>query len=210
MLAGDAAAAPAPDLEGVQFVAYQSATALPQLQWEVPGIGPVLLVSLCSNLAPVTLGLLALGVVFVAVAAESDPASSEWVSQAFRNVVRIDDARAFDVQCLQAVLAQKRFSAILVVGGSPCRTASVAAKSQQDLAPYVAQQCRDLLQASSRKIPVLAVVVRPQCEPDEQIQKNQSSHVRAARCPKRGLLRLPRPEQLLALDFGWQVLSGIL
>lgn len=151
-----------------QMAIYVGRTPLPQLPWPCPWYAPLLLVSLFGGFGGALFALSALSMTFAAVTVELDSVASQVVSHSFRNVRQIRDVQDFDVTCLEDLLASRRFSLVMVIGGSPCQQVSRLNPARRGLqapatqlfraAPQVAQDIRRLLRKLRLRTPVLAVL----------------------------------------------------
>ena len=134
---------------------YVGRTPLPQLPWPCAWYAPLLLVSLFGGFGGALFALSALGMTFAAVTVELDSVASQVVSHSFRNVRQVRDVQDFDVTCLEDLLASRRFSLVMAIGGSPCQQVSRLNPARR--APQVAQD-RRLLRKLRLRTPVLAVL----------------------------------------------------
>lgn len=95
------------EVSDCQYVTYRGVTGLPQLAWEWPWAGPILVISLFDGMGSTLLALLALGVTFSAVAfeVESDAAS-------FRNVIQGGDVRSLNMEVAKRLFEVGHFTSL--------------------------------------------------------------------------------------------------
>ena len=92
---------------------------LPQLPWQRPCQGLVLVIDLWSGLGGTLIALLALGIRCIALSAEMDVGLHRALASAFPNLVMISQVEDISADHFAAVIKRRTFSSILIGGGSP-------------------------------------------------------------------------------------------
>ena len=150
------------------FVTYRGSSPLPQLRWSLPFTGPQIVLSLFDGVGSLFTALVMLGACFHALAWETNEDAIEVCQRTFQPVHHCDDVLHFDRSQVEPFLASRSYSAVIVMGGSPCQDASLlksdrpgATSSRTQLfnaIPGVAQTCRSILQEHNISIPVTQVL----------------------------------------------------
>ena len=94
---------------------------LPQLPWQRPCTGLVLVIDLWSGLGGLLVSVLALGIRCIALSAEMDTTLHMALASAFPNLVMISRVEDITASQFSAVIKRRSFSSILIGGGSPCQ-----------------------------------------------------------------------------------------
>ena len=128
----------------------------------------MLVLSLFDGIGSLQAALLMLGAAFHALIWETDPDALEVCQRTCHPVRHFGDVLAFDCSEVEPFIQSRRYSAILVAGGSPCQDVSLlkrnrpgADSSRTQLftaVPHVAQTCRSVLQECHMDLPVLQVL----------------------------------------------------
>ena len=161
-------AGPMSHTEEIRFVTYQGTSPLPQLYWKLPWSGPLLVLSLFDGVGALLLSLLALGATFAALAWKTDSDAVYITSKTFRHLRHMGDVRSFDPACVEDLLMSRKFTAVLVAGGSPCQDVSLLKANRPGLqsarsllfnsVPEFADQCRQVVKDLGLRIPVLTML----------------------------------------------------
>ena len=130
--------------------------------------GPILVLSLFDGVGTVFAALIMLGACFHALAWETNQDAVEVCRKSFRPIHHCGDVLQFHPSQIEPFVTSRQYSAVLVIGGSPCQDVSLLKKNrpgaQSDrtqlftAVPHVAQTCRDLLAQHNMQIPVLQVL----------------------------------------------------
>ena len=113
---------------------------LPQLPWDCPCRGLVLVVEFWAGIGGLAFAALSLGLRCIILAAEIDPAIREAKARFFPNLVEIEKVEHIHVDMLTKVLRRRQFSAILAGGGSPCQGNSSLNSHRRGLGDHRSRQ----------------------------------------------------------------------
>ena len=171
----------------LRFVSYTGISPLLQVPWELPWSGPVLVVSVFDGIGGVLSALLALGCTFSVICVEQDEILSLAVRRQFANVFYQRDALKFEPEMVKEILQDGGYTALLVVGGSPCQDLSLLNRHRQGLAsartqlfkciPRIAQQCESVVNELHLDIPVFSLLENVAYAPDSfrtEVDKSMS------------------------------------
>ena len=152
----------------LEYVTYNGADPLPQLPWRLPWTGPILLISLFDGVGAVLVALLAMGAVFAAITVELQEDLAAAVRASFANVWQQSDATAFDLGMVREILTAGGYTAILIVGGSPCQDVSMLNRRRAGISsartqlfqcvPQVTAACEGMLRDMGLSMPVFSLL----------------------------------------------------
>ena len=100
---------------------YKAGGTLPQVHWNLPRKGTMLVIDLWSGFAGTALALLAMGAQIVLVTAEADRDLDQLVAHTIPNAVRLPDVKNIKGEDLIDAIRRRNFSVIWIGGGCPCQ-----------------------------------------------------------------------------------------
>ena len=127
-----------------------------QLPWPTSKEGTVLVLDLWSGISACLVALLSLGINCVALCVEKQPEVAAYTRRCFPDAVHMEYVEDLTPELLGPVLARRKFSALLVGGGSPCQGNSFLNKHRKGMGDVRSQQ-PELLRVFLEK-------VQPLCE----------------------------------------------
>ena len=102
-------------------VSWKGTAELPQMPWQCPCAGLVLVIDLWAGIGGLTLAVMALGMRAIVVSAECDPDLTEAKGRLFPNIIQTTDVANITGKMFKEVMARRSFTAVLLGGGSPCQ-----------------------------------------------------------------------------------------
>lgn len=100
---------------------YKAGGTLPQVAWNLPRKGSMLIIDLWSGFAGAALAFLAMGAQIVLVTAENDRELDLLVAHTIPNAVRIPSVADVKGEDMIAAIKRRSFTAIWIGGGCPCQ-----------------------------------------------------------------------------------------
>ena len=92
--------------------------------------GPILVLSLFDGVGAVFAALIMLGACFHALAWETNQDAVEVCRKSFRPIHHCGDVLQFHPSQIEPFVTSRQYSAVLVIGGSPCQDVSLLKKNR--------------------------------------------------------------------------------
>ena len=131
-------------LTAAKPVSWRGRSDLPQYPWAKPFRGTWLVIDLWAGVGGLCVALLAMGVHFYALSAESDPEAVQCAAQAMPNIVHVDTVEQVQADMFRGLLQRRQPRGILVGGGSPCQGNSSLNRHRRGLDDPRSQQPLEL------------------------------------------------------------------